>query len=238
MRPTIRKFGDSAILLEWFKDINDIDETSLLSFESYLLKTYGDEILETVIAYTSIAVYFRAGVDPDAIMGKFDTEFETTNGNGEKAKTWIIPVCYKNEFGTDIVQVAKHNNLSEKEVVQLHTSGEYRVRFIGFLPGFPYLSGLDRRLFTPRRSQPRKRIQKGSVGIGGAQTGIYTMESPGGWNIIGRTPLQFFDVTKIPPSLLVPGDSIRFKSIEPDDYAVISDEVAEGTYELEAEKHD
>jgi inhibitor of KinA len=238
MRPAIRKFGDSAVLFEWNRDINDIDYTALLSFESNLLESHGDEILETVIAYTSLAAYLREGVDMDAFIENFDTEFETEFQYENKAKTWLIPVCYSSEFGIDIDEVAKHTNLSEKDVVQLHTSVEYRVRFIGFLPGFPYLSGLDHRLFTPRRSQPRKLIHSGSVGIGGAQTGIYTMESPGGWNIIGRSPLQFFDIARTPPALIVPGDSIRFKSIESDVYKAISHEVANGTYNLESAKYD
>ncbi|MBT8262324.1 MAG: 5-oxoprolinase subunit PxpB [Bacteroidia bacterium] len=238
MKRTIRKFGNSAVLFEWSSNIKDIDYTSLLSLESYLLKAYSDEILETVMAYTSLAVYFEEGTDPDDFIENFDLQQEWDFFDDTKHNTWVLPVCYSKEFAPDISIVASQNNINEREVIQLHTSREYLVRFIGFLPGFPYLSGLDHRLFTPRKTNPRKLIERGSVGIGGEQTGIYTMDSPGGWNIIGRSPLQFFNVLHRPPSLLIPGDKIQFRSIDPHTFERIHQGVIEGTYELERVNHD
>jgi inhibitor of KinA len=234
----IQKFGNLAVLIDWNLEIGEIDFTSILSLESYLLNTYPDTILETVVAYTSLAVYFKEGVKPDDFIERFDMRQVSDCAEEKEYNTWLIPVCYSNEFAPDISIVAKHNKISESEVIQLHASREYLVRFIGFLPGFPYLSGLDHRLFTPRLSQPRRFIESGSVGIGGEQTGIYTMESPGGWNIIGRSPLQFFNVMHDPPSLLVPGDRIQFKSIDPHEYITVLQQVVEGTYELEKVRHD
>ena len=116
-----------------------------------------------------------------------------------------IPVCYDPEFEFDLDRVAEHTKLSEREVIDIHSTGEYRVACIGFVPGFPFLAGLPKKLATPRRDVPRKEIPAGSVGIGGAQ--------PGGWNLIGRTPLKLFDPTKDPPTLLCPGDRVRFRAI-------------------------
>jgi inhibitor of KinA len=124
-----------------------------------------------------------------------------------------IPVCYDPEFALDLDDVAHHTGLSPKEIADLHQRASYRVNCVGFTPGFPYLSGLPARLAVPRRAVPRKEIAAGSVAIGGSQTGIYPVKSPGGWNIIGRTPLSLFDPSKNPPALLGAGDGVRFRAI-------------------------
>ena len=130
-----------------------------------------------------------------------------------------IPVCYDSEFGFDLDRVAEHTKLSEREIVDVHSSREYRVACIGFVPGFTFLAGLPKNLATPRRDAPRKEIPPGSVGIGGAQTGIYPLRSPGGWNLIGRTPLKLFDPSKNPPTLLQPGDRVRFRAVTREEFA-------------------
>ena len=130
-----------------------------------------------------------------------------------------IPVCYGGVYGEDLPFVAKHAGLSEKEVVALHSAQPYRIYMLGFLPGFPYLGGLNERLHTPRLSTPRTKIPAGSVGIGGKQTGIYPMESPGGWQLIGRTPLTLFAPGE--PLPYAAGDRIRFVPIDEDEFARI-----------------
>ena len=124
-----------------------------------------------------------------------------------------IPVCYDRSLAPDLDAVAHHAGVTADEVVALHTGGEYTVRMIGFLPGFPYLGGMDSRLTTPRRSSPRANVAAGSVAIGGSQTGIYPIASPGGWQIIGRTAARLFDVERDPPALLRMGDEIRFRAM-------------------------
>jgi 5-oxoprolinase (ATP-hydrolysing) subunit B len=124
-----------------------------------------------------------------------------------------IPVEYGGTAGPDLDEVARHTGLSPSEVVQLHSTGEYTVYFLGFLPGFAYLGGMDLRLTTPRRHEPRLAVPAGSVGIGGAQTGVYPLSSPGGWQLIGRTSLQLFDPAWGSPSLLSAGDSVRFVNV-------------------------
>ncbi|KAA6104097.1 MULTISPECIES: 5-oxoprolinase subunit PxpB [unclassified Pantoea] len=121
-----------------------------------------------------------------------------------------IPVVYGGAGGPDLVEVARAADLTSQQVVELHSSADYVVYFIGFQPGFPYLGGLDERLHTPRRAEPRLVVPGGSVGIGGSQTGIYPLAAPGGWQLIGHTPLRLFDPQQQPPTLLRPGDSVRF----------------------------
>lgn len=125
-----------------------------------------------------------------------------------------IPVCYGGEYGPDLEELAAHCGLAPAEAVELHASGDYTVDFLGFAPGFAYLSGLSPRLTTPRLAVPRRRVPAGSVGIGGQQTGVYPFSTPGGWRLIGRTPLKLFDAGREPMSLLGIGDRVRFVAVE------------------------
>jgi inhibitor of KinA len=127
-----------------------------------------------------------------------------------------IPVCYGGRFGEDLEELARQHEMTPERVVELHAAASYFVGMLGFAPGFPYLAGLDRRLVTARRSTPRTRVPRGSVAIGGEHTGIYPLDSPGGWHIIGRTPLTLFDLDRDPPSLLQAGDKVRFVAILPE----------------------
>jgi 5-oxoprolinase (ATP-hydrolysing) subunit B len=127
-----------------------------------------------------------------------------------ETRTVEIPVHYGGEYGPDLEDVARHTGLAPGDVIRLHSGADYLVYFLGFSPGFPYLGGLPPGLATPRLPAPRKRVPAGSVAIGGIQTGVYPAESPGGWRIIGRTPLRLFDLAKDPPALLRAGDHVRF----------------------------
>ena len=133
-------------------------------------------------------------------------------------RTISIPVCYGGEFGPDLEYVAHTNHLTTDEVIHFHSKGEYLVYMIGFAPGFPFLGGLSEKIVTPRRSSPRMSIPAGSVGIAGKQTGVYSISTPGGWQLIGRTPSKLFLPNEIPPSLLQAGDKVEFVSISPKEY--------------------
>ena len=229
--------GDSALIVrvrERFEDAPEETLDEVLRVFQLLQRTGIPGVIELAPAYTSVAVFF----DPVAVLktdgaanGMFD-ELATRIRNAiipasrrhrrrsaaSGPRLIEIPVCYDPEFGFDLDRVAEHTKLSEREVIDLHSTGEYRVACIGFVPGFPFLAGLPKNLATPRRDVPRKEIPAGSVGIGGAQTGIYPLRSPGGWNLIGRTPLKLFDPTKDPPTLLCPGDRVRFRAITREEF--------------------
>lgn len=129
-----------------------------------------------------------------------------------------VPVCYGGDFGPDLENLATQHAMNVDDVVHIHTSGDYLVYMVGFMPGFAYLGGLSDEIATPRRSSPRTAVPAGTVGIGGQQTGVYPLESPGGWNLIGRTPLRIFDIARAEPTLLATGDRVRFRSISLEEF--------------------
>jgi inhibitor of KinA len=153
-----------------------------------------------------------------------------------EAGTVDVPVLYGGEYGPDIQDVADMGYLSQDDVVTIHSSALYRVYMLGFTPGFCYLGGMDKRIATPRRQSPRMKIPAGSVGIAGNQTGIYPVESPGGWNLIGRTPLQLFNPFMKPEFLFSAGDSIRFVPVTEDEFNTIREKVENGLYQVNRSK--
>lgn len=177
--------------------------------------------LECVPAYASLLLRFEpaewrgdAGNVPHARVHAAVAEvLAAADVADAAARQMVIPVLYGGAHGPDLAAVAHHTGLSEAEVIARHAAGRYRVAMLGFAPGFPYLLGLDPRLAMPRRADPRARVPAGSVAIGGAQTGIYPEALPGGWQLIGRTPLGLFDMRATPPSRLQPGDRVRFEAI-------------------------
>jgi inhibitor of KinA len=228
----ISPLGDSALIVRVREASGDLDDESLSAVLGALRKIESAQIpgvIELAPAYTTIGVFFdpqqvaSAGVDAAAIFDWMAEQIRQAVSRKMKsakltARLIKIPVCYDPEFALDLKEVAQHAGLSAKEVIDLHHTAEYRVNCVGFTPGFPYLAGLPKKLATPRQATPRKEILAGSVAIGGAQTGIYPIKSPGGWNIIGRTPLRLFSPEKEPPSLLRPGDKVRFRSITREEF--------------------
>lgn len=181
-------------------------------------------VLEIVPTYCSVSIYFDEKICEASLLKRRAQEVikelaaaEVSTADSEKIVT--IPVCYEDkEFAPDLEKVALHAKLSKEEVIKLHSSSDYLIYMMGFLPGFPYLGGMDPRLETPRLETPRTKIPAGSVAIGGAQTGLYPVESPGGWNIIGRTPLKLFDMKRKPFFLYEAGDKICFKPITKEEF--------------------
>jgi inhibitor of KinA len=234
----ITALGDSALIVQLRDQFEDAPEETLdevLRAFRQLQNAAIPGIVELAPAYTSIGVFF----DPIGIAkhsARPDQPFEwlaervrevlaagTERGRrGKTRKSDVrlveIPVCYDPDFAPDLDHVARRAELSTNEVIDLHSAAEYRVACIGFVPGFPFLAGLPKKLATPRRATPRKEIPPGSVGIGGAQTGIYPLRSPGGWNLIGRTPVKLFDPIKNPPALLRAGDCVRFRAITREEF--------------------
>ena len=171
-------------------------------------------VVDVTSSYESVAVFFDLPqVEPD-IEDKIRVLIASAGVrvSGKKRRVQI-PVCYDEEFALDLDRVANHTSLTPDAIVTLHSSAEYTVACIGFMPGFPFLAGLPQQLRVPRLESPRTKVSAGSVAIANAQAGVYPLESPGGWNVLGRTPLQLFRVNENPPTLLRPGDCVQFRRI-------------------------
>jgi inhibitor of KinA len=221
----IVSLGDGVLLIQWQNRIDDSLNSRVLQLYSQL-RSLSSFIVDVVPAYSSLAVYYdvvmlhTAGKTAFEVMKEHLQPLLTTDATDIHTSGAIhrIPVCYESKFAPDLAELATAKKLAEEEVIRLHTGHIYRVYMIGFLPGFPYMGKVDSRIAAPRRSNPRTNITAGSVGIAGEQTGIYPLSSPGGWNIIGRTPLQLFNKERVEPVLLQPGDSVQFYSITEDEF--------------------
>ncbi len=233
MKITVQPFGEHAILIDWPATVNDTVSQEILAINTAINATFSSELIETVTTYHSIAVYLKETAIMQNCLEALESFIKTdTPETLINKRVVFIPVCYEDCFALDISIVAEKNELVKTDVISLHTAPVYPVRFLGFLPGFPYVSGLDERLHTPRLKSPRLQIPAGSVGIGGSQTGIYPSNSPGGWNIIGQTPIPLFNITNDPPNLLVAGDFIKFESISLAVFEEIKQKIKAGTFQL------
>ena len=193
-----------------------------------LLKANIIGVRDIIPAYTTVTVVYDITTIRNKISESSATLFvrnkieeaiqECKQINNEPANTIEIPVCYHDSLGIDLIKIAEQKNLSIDEIIRMHTSTAYTVYMLGFLPGFAYMGTVDERIATPRLNTPRTNVKAGSVGIAGNQTGIYPLDSPGGWNIIGQTPLKMFDAKKEAPCLLKPGDIIKFVSISIEEF--------------------
>ncbi|SFD05022.1 5-oxoprolinase subunit PxpB [Algibacter pectinivorans] len=234
---TYKPYGVHAVLIEWPKQIDTAILDDLLHFKDLILKKNRNTILEVRSAYNSLlVVYVLEVVDFKTAFVELQNIYQSnTDVLKTESRLWKIPVCYDAHFGIDLEYISKVKNCSEESIITRHASAIYTVYFIGFLPGFLYLGGLDSVLFTPRKSTPRLKIEKGAVAIGGNQTGIYPQESPGGWNVIGNSPITFFDATKEQPCFAKAGDKIQFYSISLQEYNQIKTLVEAKVYQLESE---
>lgn len=192
-------------------------------------------ITDIVPSYNELLVIYEPGsVKPSVALAAVKDAVEQASGTeASKPRLKRIPVCYGGAFGPDLPEVSRHTGLDPEQVVKLHSSARYLIYMIGFTIGFPYLGGMDPRLETPRLAVPRAKVPRGSVGIGGKQTGIYSLDTPGGWQIIGRSPVKLVDITRMPPAILSAGDYIEFMPIGEDEYARIEKAVEDGSYEIE-----
>ncbi|NND62268.1 MAG: 5-oxoprolinase subunit PxpB [Flavobacteriaceae bacterium] len=234
--PTFRYFGEHSVLLEWRDKIDEEIHRELIQWKEFIEEIYRDEIIEIAPSYNALAVFLRPGIPKDVFIDKLRKAVVKRDLIPPKSPKLIsIPVCYDDEFGIDLKALARLHQLSISEVIEIHSQKIYKTYFIGFLPGFPYLAGLDQRLHTPRKVAPRRFIEAGSVGIGSSQTGVYPGNYPGGWNIIGRTPLKLFDATRDQPSLIRAGDLIKFVPVSKTTYRLIEIEINTGTYKMEEE---
>lgn len=227
--------GDCAVTINFGNSISMEMNKIITGFVKELKRTPIVGVSDLIPTYSSLTIcYNPAIIGFKEICREIAKRIENIKISDDYTKrVVVIPVCYDEEFGEDLSYVADHANLSIDEVIQLHTSTDYLIYMLGFLPGFAYLGGLDNRLVTPRLETPRPIIPARSVGIGGEQTGIYPLTSPGGWRLIGRTPVKPYDPTRKEPFLYVAGDFIRFKSISKKEFYEIENLVSIKKYSCE-----
>lgn len=234
---TYKPYGERAILIEWPQHIHSDILDDIINFKEKILDFNIESLVELKSAYCSLLILygnFYKGFESEKCI--IDKIYHTKK---KRIKTdavlWKIPVCYDTTFGIDLEAMSNEKGLTKEQIIQYHVKSIYTVYFIGFLPGFLYLGGLDDKLHFPRKSTPRLQIKKGSVAIGGNQTGIYPSESPGGWHIIGNTPISFFDVSKETPCFAKAGDGIVFYPISVYEYENIKTLIDAGVFQLESE---
>ncbi len=225
----IEPLGDSAVIIDLGNEIDTNTQQKVQTVSSYLDSNPPQWLIEYVPAFTTVTLFYQPC--HASLTTKYNKEnspyteickqlkalFSHISPKGMmEPRTIEIPVCYGGTFGPDLAEVASHAQLTENDVIRYHTNGNYRVHMIGFAPGFPYIGGMPEEIAAPRKKSPRTKIPAGSVGIAGKQTGVYPIETPGGWQLIGKTPLKLFRPGEDSPSLLQAGDQIRFKAITPE----------------------
>ena len=234
VNPTINRLGEQAILLQWDFEISPENLKFLLSVKKYIAQSVIKQNVEITNTYNSLLVNYVSSIE--SVYSDFEglkaLDFQNIPVEAVASKLYHVPVCYDAEFGLDLELLAKEKSLTIDELIRLHTAPEYTLYFIGFLPGFLYLGGMDERLKMPRKSEPRASVLKGAVGIAENQTGIYPNSSPAGWQIIGNCPIALFDPKSEPPCPFAPGDRIQFYSVSKGKYDEIQKEVQAGTYQL------
>jgi KipI family sensor histidine kinase inhibitor len=206
--------GDSAVVIEFPAAIDERTSTAVHALAKWIGINLRAGIIETVPAYHTLTVFYDPCIywfdELKSLLANIDFSDITLE---QQPRLIVIPVCYDLSLASDLPLLAEHCGLPLEEVVALHAGATYRVFFLGFKPGFAYLGGLDARLHMPRKASPRALVPAGAVAIGGEQTGVYPQASPGGWQIIGRTPIRLFDAGTDPPCLLQPGDRVNFRPI-------------------------
>ncbi len=224
--------GDTSLTVEFGNEISEQINARIRAFGIALEESKIPGIIETVPTYRSITVHYDPGVirydqlvkQLQGLLGRLDSI------KIPPSTVLEIPVLYGGEMGPDLDFVAEHNGLSKEEVIRIHTSTEYLIYMLGFTPGFTYLGGMDEKIATPRLKTPRVKIPAGSVGIAGSQTGVYPIDSPGGWQLIGRTPVRMYDADRETPILPEAGQYIKFYAIDQKEFDKIAAQEAAGTF--------
>lgn len=241
MYPSARytPFGDKALRVEIGNVIDPEVNARVHALCEAITNSQLSGVSECIPTYRALLVtYDPAKVSYETLVSKVKNLDETSRAHVPKRKIRraIIPVAYGGDFGPDITHVSQYHNLKDSDIIRIHSEHDYMVYMIGFIAGFPYLGKLADEIATPRLETPRIRVPEGSVGIAEDQTGIYPREAPGGWQIIGRTPIKLFDALWQPPALLQPGDTVRFRSISADEFWQIHASASRAKYDLFAQE--
>jgi inhibitor of KinA len=225
--------GDSAVCVEFGDRIDPVLNRNVLRLNALVRAAGLPGVVETVPTFRSLMVrYDPLATDSASLVAGLEKLLDSRRGDTKPATLWRIPACYSAAHGPDLDAVARATGLSTEEVIRLHSSVRYLVYMVGFVPGYPYMGDLPQPLVLPRRADPRVRVPAGSIAIAANMTAIYPLESPGGWHLIGATPVRLFDVGRPRPALLSPGDRVHFESITAREFDAVRAAAASDTYQI------
>lgn len=231
----VRPSGDSAFLIRLgAKPSRDLS-LRIAALRRALLDARPPGLIDAIVGFVTLTIIYDPDTTDIRALGAFAEACFPSEATAARCRAWRIPVCYEGDYAPDLPEVAAATGLAPEEVVRLHLAPLYTVYMLGFSPGFPYLGDLDPRLVLPRRSDPRPRIPAGAVAIATGYTAIYPQETPGGWHVLGRTPVRLFDPGAEHPALLGPGDSVRFVAIGAREFDEIAARVRAGVYAAEGD---
>lgn len=229
--------GDTVLVLEFGDRIDWRISRHVHALDHALRSAPPPGVVETVPTFRSLAVHYDPeNISFEALADHLLALAQDAEESPAQTRLWRVPACYDAEFGPDLAEVGERAGLTPEQVIECHGSRSYLVYMMGFLPGFPYMGDVAAPIALPRRETPRKRVPQGSVAIATEMTAVYTLESPGGWHILGRTPVRFFDLGNKPPALLAPGDEVVFEPVSREDYETIRAQESEGRYQLTPEE--
>lgn len=233
------RYNECSILIEWPAVMDENMLKDILGYKKSIQNSSVELVVEVINTFSSLLVIYDSAIDDvyGEILRLKSLKIKVETLEDASSKLWRIPVCYDADFGIDLEAFSKEKQLSKNEVIELHSSAIYTIFFIGFLPGFLYLGGLNKKLYLDRKSTPNLDIKKGSVGIGGNQTGIYPKNSPGGWHIIGKTPVDFFNAKSSPPCVFNAGDKLQFFAISKTEFLDLEQDVKNNKFQLTPELH-
>ena len=240
-QPSSIKFlpcGDTALSVEFGREVDPLINAQVMAFDEEIqkLRVSGDlaAIVETIPSFRAILVsYDPLQIRQSQVIEKLKSIPVRKAEARKPTRIWDVPTCYDNEFGLDLEEVGQRCNQSVEQVISLHSQAEFQVYMLGFMPGLGYLGGLPATLELPRRSEPRVAVPLGSVAIAGKMSVVYPWESPGGWHVLGRTPVPFFDQTAERPVLLSAGDGVSFRAISREEYVDLSERINKGAFSSE-----
>ncbi|NRB59134.1 MAG: 5-oxoprolinase subunit PxpB [Winogradskyella sp.] len=228
------QYNERSILIEWPSVIDENILNDILKFKHLIENKYIKQKVEVISSYASLLIIYTSTIDKfnDTVLSLKELYVTINATETIKSQLWEIPVCYDDEFATDLDDFSKQKSLSKSQIIELHSSAIYTVYFTGFLPGFLYLGGLDEQLFLDRKKTPSLDVKKGAVAIGGKQTGIYPQNSPGGWHVIGNTPVSLFSPKANSPCFIKSGDRVKFIPVDRSEYNNIKQAVEASDYKL------
>lgn len=231
--------GDTAVVVEFGDIIDRALSDRVLRLGVRVREQRVPGVIEAVPTFRSLMVHYDPlSTDNASLVSHLKTLLDDEAGRTTQAKLWRIPACYEAQHAPDLLDVAQRTGLDPRDVVRLHSEMRFHVYMIGFVPGYPYMGDLPTPLVLPRRADPRIRVPAGSIAIASTMTAVYPLESPGGWHLIGTTPVRLFDVGKTSPSLLRPGDKVVFEPVTAAEFASIRAASAAGSYEVPSEEID